>query len=85
MGTALRRRLSRNGSPIAAPCAVRSLFGRTAEVCPITQKPLRLEECQADPEMKKRIVLLNFIKELVAVYLQKRPKDNSWITYLLAE
>jgi hypothetical protein len=24
------------------------------EVCPITQKSLRLEECQADPEMKKR-------------------------------
>jgi len=31
-------------------------FGNCGSVCPITQKPLRLEECQPDQEMKKRIV-----------------------------
>ncbi|CAE7467063.1 PUB7 [Symbiodinium natans] len=31
-------------------------FGNCGSVCPITQKPLRLEECQPDNEMKKRIV-----------------------------
>eukprot|EP00435_Cladocopium_sp_Y103_P043191 s1426_g12.t1 len=31
-------------------------FANCGSVCPITQKSLRLEECQADPEMKKRIV-----------------------------
>ncbi|CAE7210450.1 GIP [Symbiodinium necroappetens] len=29
-------------------------FGNCGSVCPITQKPLRLEECQPDQEMKKR-------------------------------
>ena len=31
-------------------------FANCGSVCPITQKPLRLDECQQDLEMKKRIV-----------------------------
>ena len=42
-------------------CAAFEASEAGAEVCPITQKPLRLEECQADPEMKKRTVKLNCI------------------------
>lgn len=31
-------------------------FNNCGSVCPLTSKPLRLEECQPDPDMKKRIV-----------------------------